>query len=135
MTERRPLSEADFQQRVMDAARRAGWLCVHFRPAKTQRGVWVTPMTGDKGFPDLALAKDGRVILAELKSDTGKPSKEQLAWLAAVGGHGRLWSPENWEAILLDLGVTKRSPRSREDLQDITEDALDRYVEREVDRG
>ncbi len=127
MTKPPQLSEAAFQQRVMDAARHAGWLCVHFRPAKTQRGVWVTPMAGDKGFPDLALAKDGRVILAELKSDKGKPSKEQLAWLAAVGGHGRLWSPENWEAILLDLGVTKPPPMSAEDqadrLQELTADA------------
>jgi hypothetical protein len=129
-----PLSEADFQQRVMDAARRAGWRVAHFRAAKTQRGNWITPMTGDKGFPDLALAKDGRVILAELKSDKGKPSKEQLAWLAAVGGHGRLWSPENWEAILLDLGVTKRAPMSVEERQErALGDARD--VEREVDRG
>jgi hypothetical protein len=127
MTGRPPLSEAAFQQRVMEAARRAGWLCCHFRPAKTQRGNWITPMAGDKGFPDLALAKDGRVILAELKSDKGKPSKEQLAWLAAVGGHGRLWSPENWEAILLDLGVTNRAPLSAEDradrLRELTGDA------------
>lgn len=124
-----PLSEADFQQRVMDAARRAGWMVAHFRPAKTQTGRWVTPMAGDKGFPDLALAKDGRVLLAELKRDTGKPTPEQVAWLAAAGGHGRLWRPENWEAVLLDLGVTKRPPRSTEDVADLTEDARDRYEE------
>jgi hypothetical protein len=121
-----PMSEADFQQRIMDAARVAGWLCCHFRPAKTQRGRWVTPMAGDKGFPDLALAKDGRVLLAELKTDKGKPTPEQVAWLSAVGGHGRLWRPENWEAILLDLGVTKRSPLTPEDLFDRTADAASR---------
>lgn len=129
MTAAPPLSEADFQQRVIDTARAAGWLCVHFRPGKTQRGRWVTPMQGDKGAPDLILAKDGRVLLAELKRSKGKPTPEQVEWLTAAGGHGRLWRPENWEAILLDLGVTKRAPRSREDLQDITGDAQDRYDE------
>lgn len=118
-----PLSEAQFQQRVMDTARLAGWLCVHYRPGKTQRGRWVTPLSGDKGAPDLLLAKDGYVLLAELKSDIGKPTAEQKAWLAALGGHGRLWAPRNWEAVLLDLGVTKRAPLSIEDVQDRTEDA------------
>jgi hypothetical protein len=117
------LSEADFQLRVMDAARRAGWRVAHFRPAKTQRGNWITPMAGDKGFPDLALAKGGRVLLAELKTDDGKPTPQQVAWLAAAGGHGRLWQPRHWEAILLDLGVTKRSPLTPEDLFDRTVDA------------
>lgn len=97
------MSEADFQQRVMDTARLAGWLCCHFRPAKTQRGRWVTPMAGDKGFPDLALAKDGRVLLAELKTDKGKPTPEQVAWLSAVGGHGRLWRPTDWPDVLKEL--------------------------------
>ena len=53
----------------------------------------------------------------------GKPTPEQVAWLSAVGGHGRLWRPENWEAILLDLGVTQRSPLTPEDLFDRTADA------------
>lgn len=128
MTAHPTLSEADFQQRVMDAARMAGWRVAHFRAAKTQRGNWITPMAGDKGFPDLALAKDGRVLLAELKkSSKEKPTKDQVAWLAAAGGHGRLWSPETWEAILLDLGITKQPPMTAEDraerLQDLTEDA------------
>jgi hypothetical protein len=121
----RPMSEADWQERVMDAARRAGWLCVHFRPAKTQRGRWVTPMAGDKGFPDLALAKGGQVLLAELKADDGKPTPEQVAWLAAAGGHGRLWRPANWEAVLIDLGITKRAPLSAEDVADRSVDAAE----------
>jgi hypothetical protein len=120
------LSEADFQRRVMDTARLAGWMCVHFRPGLTQRGRWVTPMIGDKGAPDLVLAKGGRVLLAELKTDTGKPTAEQRAWLAALGGHGRLWAPRNWEAILLDLGVVKRSPLSPEDVFDRAVDAAQR---------
>lgn len=121
-----PLSEAQWQQRVMDTARAAGWLVVHFRPAMTRGGRWVTPMTGDAGFPDLVLAKDGRVLLAELKRDSEKPTPAQNAWLAAAGGHGRLWQPRHWEAVLIDLGVTKRAPLSTGDVFDRTADAGDR---------
>jgi hypothetical protein len=117
------LSEADFQRRLMDAARLAGWLCVHYRPGKTQRGRWVTPMSGDKGAPDLLLAKDGRVLLAELKTDKGRPTLEQQAWLAELGAHGRLWRPAQWEAVLLDLGVTKRPPLTDEDRFERASDA------------
>ena len=118
-----PMSEADWQRRVMDTARLTGWMCAHFRPAKTQRGRWVTPMAGDKGFPDLVLAKDGRLLLAELKTDKGRPTLEQQAWLAELGAHGRLWRPAQWEAVLLDLGVTKRPPLTDEDVWDRTQDA------------
>src|SRR5262245_496140 len=119
----------------MDAARMAGWMVAHFRPAKTQRGRWITPMAGDKGFPDLVLAKDGRVLLAELKTDKGTPSPEQVAWLAAVGTHGRLWRPDDWPAVLIDLGIAERPALSAEDRADLlrerTEDARDRYTEGE----
>lgn len=101
------LSEADFQRRVMDAARVAGYRVAHFRPALTQRGRWVTPMSGDTGFPDLVLAKGGVVLCAELKRDGGKPTPEQLLWLDALGDHGRLWRPSDWPQMLADLGVAR----------------------------
>lgn len=103
------LSEADFQRRVMDTARLAGFRVAHFRPAMTQRGRWVTPMAGDTGFPDLVLAKAGLVLCAELKTDTGKPSAQQLAWLEQLGDHGRLWRPSDWAQVLSDLGVSERA--------------------------
>jgi hypothetical protein len=116
-----PMSEADWQRRVMDTARLAGWLCCHYRPSLNSRGHWSTAMEGDKGAPDLILAKGGRVLLAELKSAKGRPTLEQQAWLAELGAHGRLWRPEAWDAVLLDLGVTKRPPLSREDVEDRTD--------------
>lgn len=115
------LSEADFQRRLIDTAKLAGFMVAHFRPALTRSGRWATPMQGDKGFPDLVLAKDGRVLVAELKTDVGRTSAEQRAWLAALGGHGRLWRPANWQAVLQDLGVTKRPALSREDVEDRTD--------------
>ena len=119
------LSEADFQRRVMDAARAHGWRVAHFRPAMTQRGRWVTPMAGDTGFPDLVLAKGGLVLLAELKTDTGRATPAQEAWLSAVGGHGRLWRPKNWEAVLLDLAGRAASSAEfeAERRQDLAADA------------
>lgn len=83
------MTEAEFLQRVMDTARLYGWLAAHHRPARTQQG-WRTPMQGDRGVPDLILAKGGRVILAELKSSTGRLGPGQKEWLSALGSEGQL---------------------------------------------
>jgi hypothetical protein len=97
------LSEADWQQRVIDTAKVHGWRVAHFRPAMTQRGRWVTPMTGHPGFPDLVLARGGVLIVAELKRHGGKPTPQQREWLAALGGYGRLWRPTDWPDVLREL--------------------------------
>jgi hypothetical protein len=94
-----PISEEQFQRRVMDYARMCGWRRVHFRPAR-QRGKWVTAYTGDDGAPDLILARDGRVLLVELKSETGRLRPGQAEWLAAAGDNGKLWRPSSWPEIL-----------------------------------
>jgi hypothetical protein len=101
MTAVRPLelSEAAFQTRVMEYAQWRGWKVVHYRPSTLKSGRHATALSGDKGAPDLILAKDGRVILAELKRDSGRPSAEQKQWLDALGSHGRLWRPRDWAEI------------------------------------
>lgn len=96
------LSEAQWLDRVVDTAKLHGWSVAHFRPARTERG-WRTPMQGHAGFPDLVLARDGVVILAELKTNTGRPTVEQKAWLTQLGGHSRLWRPKNWPEVLREL--------------------------------
>lgn len=81
------LSEHDFQDQVIDLAHFLGWKVHHDRPARTQRtGKWITHVQGDAGFPDLVLAKNGRVIFAELKSEKGKISEDQYRWLAELSG-------------------------------------------------
>jgi hypothetical protein len=60
-------------------------------------------MTGHRGFPDLVLARHGRVLLAELKADGGRLGPGQPEWLAALGDHGRLWRPTQWDAVLEEL--------------------------------
>lgn len=73
-------TEAEFQQAVVDYAHLMGWKVHHTRPARTDKG-WRTPIQGDAGYPDLTMARRGRIVIAELKSETGKLTREQAAWL------------------------------------------------------
>lgn len=92
-----PISEAEFQQQVIEFAHLFRWRVAHFRPAKTNKG-WRTPVAADgAGFPDLVLAKNGRVIFAELKAQKGKLRPEQTAWIADV--NGVVWRPSDWDVI------------------------------------
>jgi hypothetical protein len=98
---RAALLEADWQRTVIEAAHVLGWRVGHFRKARTNKG-WRTPVSADgKGFPDLVLVRD-RIVYAELKSETGKPSLDQKAWRDAIlgaGGEWYLWRPGDWEEV------------------------------------
>ena len=103
--------ERDFQKCVINLAQLYGWRVMHTRPGRCWvRGkeTWRTPIEGDEGFPDLVLARDGVSIHAELKSETGKPSQEQLDWLAALGDSARLWRPSDWDDIHDELSARRR---------------------------
>jgi len=102
------LSEDDLKRRILDAAKVHGWQCHHGRPARTARG-WRTPVEGDAGFPDLVLARDGVLIVAELKRNDAYPTPQQRAWLAQLGPFGRLWRPRDWAAILAELSTPRRT--------------------------
>jgi len=97
-----PLSEAAWTGRVIDIAQLHGWRVAHFRPAQTAKG-WRTPMQGHVGFPDLVLARDGDVLLAELKVGRNKLRSEQQLWADAIGDQFRLWRPEDSDAVLKEL--------------------------------
>lgn len=78
-------TEEDFKRWLLRYAELRGWMRVHFRPALTQAGNWVTPIEGDSGFPDVVLAKAGRPIhIWELKSSDGSLRPDQRAWLRAM---------------------------------------------------
>lgn len=96
------MTEDDFKSRVIDYAKLRGWKVTHFRPARTAKG-WRTPLEGDKGCPDLVLARDGRVLLVELKSASGRLTSEQRDWLMHIGAAGRLWRPDDWSTIEKEL--------------------------------
>lgn len=84
-------TEEEFVDWILRLAELRRWHRVHFRPALTQSGNWVTPIQGDTGFPDLVLAKPGRPVhIWEAKSEDGKVRPDQRGWLAAMSG--RAWS-------------------------------------------
>ena len=96
---------------IVAGAEPMGWLCTHFRPALTARG-WRTPIQGAKGFPDVVLAKGGRVIFAEIKGRGDKLSYEQCVWLDTLaecdypstginGVEVYLWEPKDWTSGLI----------------------------------
>src|SRR5262245_6879727 len=88
---------------VLDYARLRGWITLHQRPARTRRG-WRTAIQGDPGFPDFVAIRNGRLVIAELKSDTGKTTSDQRVWLSAFrdvpGVETYLWRPASWNEIV-----------------------------------
>lgn len=85
------ITEKELRQSLVRAARGFGWRC-YFS--------W-TSIHSPAGFPDLCMTKPPRVIFAELKTDTGKVSPHQEAWLAdlrACGAEVYLWRPADIDA-------------------------------------
>jgi VRR-NUC domain len=88
-------TEPDFQQMIIDRARFLGWRVHHDR--RDDLGIG-----GDPGFPDLVLARQGRVIFAELKTARGKVSQQQTEWIGALNGIAvgvYVWRPADWPII------------------------------------
>lgn len=102
MVDPRRISERDFAKQVIDLAHLYGWKIAHFRPAMTKHG-WRTPVQADgKGFFDLVMVRKYRLIFAELKSEKGKMSYEQIEWAHALRdscGEVYDWRPSQFEAI------------------------------------
>jgi len=97
------ITESDFTKQVIDLARLYHWKVAHFRAAMTKHG-WRTPVQADgKGFPDLVLVRKNRLIFAELKSEKGKMSHEQIEWACALRdslGEVHDWRPSSFETIV-----------------------------------
>jgi len=96
------MSEDDLKAVVIQTAQLYGWMVTHFRVAKTARG-WRTPVEGNRGFPDLVLARDGVVLIVELKSQKGRVGPGQLEWAAALGSCYRLWRPSDIPMLIEEL--------------------------------
>jgi hypothetical protein len=102
------MTELDFRRQLVGPnglATMLGWLHAGFRPAMTKEG-WRTPATGElgKGFPDLVLVhpSKGRLLFAELKSDTGSLSPAQVyvhSILKEAGYPVNVWRPRDLDAI------------------------------------
>ncbi|HPA82243.1 MAG TPA: hypothetical protein PLS95_15590 [Thermoanaerobaculales bacterium] len=101
-------TEAEFQRMVVDLAGLNGWW------------VWSTLRSDlarvNPGWPDLVLARDGEVILAELKTDKGRTTPVQRAALALLGSavEVHLWRPSDWDEIAARLRRKPNTPLVRE---------------------
>lgn len=79
------INEKEWQKWVMEVAREAGWLAFHSTDSRRDGG--------DKGYPDVILAKGGVVWALELKTVNGKVTRGQLDWGEAMGSHWHLLRP------------------------------------------
>jgi len=104
------MTEAELQQNIIELANLLGWRAAHFRPALCKVGgrmVYRTAVSGQgKGFPDLVLARSGRVLFIEVKSSKGRLSPEQQEWLDVLP-NSYCWRPEDWERIVEILNTQK----------------------------
>jgi hypothetical protein len=87
---------------VIELAMRQGWKVQHVRPARTAKG-WRTPVQGHTGAPDLLLARNGDLLLPELKKNGSYPRADQREWLAHLGPYGRVWRPRDADQVLQRL--------------------------------
>lgn len=97
------MKEREWQSQVVDAARLLGWRVYHTHDSRRS----------EPGWPDLALVRD-RLVMAELKTETGRVSTAQSDWLAALRDAGvetHLWRPSDWDAVLATLGKEKHDER------------------------
>lgn len=89
----RTMSERVFQRRVEELARMGNWSLYHTYDSRRSH----------PGFPDLVLVRGERLIFAELKTERGRTTPEQLAWLSELANVTRvetyLWRPSNRDRV------------------------------------
>lgn len=106
MTSTFTLTEAEFQGQVVELAGILGWHHLHVRRSIGKRNGASAHQTATnvKGWPDLLLWREGshRLVAAELKSEKGRPTPEQLEVLASLERSGvetHVWRPSDWPTI------------------------------------
>lgn len=96
MPERPQLSEAQFQQQILDLAVYLGLRVFHDYDSRRNTA----------GFPDLVIVGAGGVLFRELKTDTGRVDPEQRKWLADLDGAGAdagIWRPRDFARARREL--------------------------------
>ncbi|QYN41089.1 hypothetical protein K1T35_47970 (plasmid) [Pseudonocardia sp. DSM 110487] len=102
------MSESDWTDWVVETATLHGWRVTHFRPARTARG-WRTAVQGHKGFFDLVLARNGVVLIVELKTDAGRLTPDQRQWFTALGELAAVWRPRDRDQVLATLAASQQA--------------------------
>lgn len=96
----RAVTEAQWQSTVLDIATRLRWRAYH--PPRAGVRALGSVRTTTPGFPDLTLVRGQRLVFAELKRETGKPSEAQDGWLNALSDAGAevyVWRPSQLHAV------------------------------------
>ena len=91
-----PLTEKQWQAQVVQLAHTLGYR--HYHPLRSKGS--------PAGWPDLALCKD-RLVLLELKTETGKISSAQADWIRALHHAGTevyVARPRHLQALATLLG-------------------------------
>ena len=87
------LNEREFLRQLADLAKLYRWRVYH---------PWLS-IRSESGWPDVALCRPPRLILAELKTDRGKVTPSQAEWLGLLGDcpgvEVYLWRPSNFDQI------------------------------------
>lgn len=65
------ISEAAFQAQVIELAKLYRWRVYHTRDSRGSHA----------GFPDLVLVRGGDLVFLELKTEHGKATRQQEAWI------------------------------------------------------
>jgi hypothetical protein len=89
-----PINEKTFQDRhVIPLAKMLGWEVYHPHLSK-----W-----SERGWPDLAMVRAGRLVFAELKSDAGVLTADQTRWIGLLDGVAGVevyvWRPAQLQEI------------------------------------
>jgi VRR-NUC domain-containing protein len=100
------MSEAAWTAKIRETAAYYGWLSYHTHNSKFS----------EPGWPDFVLGhpRRRRTIFAELKTETGRLSDPQRAWLAhltACGFETALWRPSDMDTVIAVLGPQQLATR------------------------
>jgi hypothetical protein len=93
MSQTLTITEKQWMAQVVELAGILGW--DHYHP-------WLS-IHSPRGWPDLALVRPPRLVLAELKSEKGKTSPAQDHWIELLrecnGVEVYLWRPSDLERV------------------------------------
>ena len=86
------MTEREWQAQVVEAATLTRWR--HYHAYDSRRS--------DPGWPDLVLVRDTELLFVELKTELGRVSPDQRAWLdalAAAGAEVHVWRPTDFTLV------------------------------------
>lgn len=86
------MTEAQWQQQVVELAALYGWSSYHTYDSRRSH----------PGWPDLVLCRPPEIVFVELKTDKGRLSAAQCEWLERLAASGQrvfVWRPSMFDAI------------------------------------